>query len=258
MATATVDLIENVAAREERGKLVSLTRVALISGVTGTTADGAIAEMLAATGLPASGSSITIGATTLYVIGRDASISDDRQNAKVTLTYGLPTNEESGGSETTNVIRRRGRVAVQQKTTSDDRNGNTIVLSATGLADQGAEWQVFTPVSEPVIETVESTANPDGLAKQWIGRVNSAPWRDEPAGSWMVSEASYEELDTLSTPPKWRFTWAFMFNEDLWLPAAWMIDPATGKPPTPDQQIANETIKKIPYYYQIDFNSKFA
>lgn len=249
MADAIVDLIENIAAEEDNGRVVRLTRVALITGVTSDNGPDFVGQMLSATGLPAPGASVSVGDSVLYLKRRVPVMSEDRSQAKVTLEYVPGGTSGEGG---TNILRRRGRTAIQQKQVWRDRSGAQIIVEHDGV-EQGGTIDVFQPQPELVIETIETTANPESLANAWVGYVNDGTWKGEAAGVWMVSQADYEELDVGNN--RWRFIWGFQANRDKWLPVARFTDPETGQPPP--GLVPDEGIKAIPYYPERDFSAKF-
>lgn len=245
-----LDDILDVRAQEDAGRIIAIERVAILTGLTSTDPDSSIAEILSSSVLPAAGSSITVNGDALYLRGRDPEITEGREIARVRLRYEGGGDSSGGTSEE---LQRGGTVSVQQIQTQKDRDDNQITVTHNGVT-QGGEISVFVPQAEPFIETIEQTSNPDALALSWVGYVNSASWRGQVAGSWLVTNASYNEIDTGTN--RYKFRWGFQNNADTWLPVVVYIDPETGRPP--DGLVADQGIKTVPWYFERDFNSKFS
>ena len=248
-----IDEMVDVAGDEQNGRLVSLTRRLKVSSVTGATPQAAVAAILTDPGIPAAGSSITVNGSVRYLVGRKPKMTESHDLAEVDLFYEGGT--VAGGS--TGEVSRGGDVALSQIRSKYDREGNEIVVQlgdAIFVRTQRAEISVLMPEAAPWIETIEATSDPDALAAQWAGRVNSSAWRGKEAGKWIVARVRWREI----TANLWRFFWQFQeSSEDAgWLPVVAYIDPETNR--MPEGLVEGTGIKTIPWYYTINFNSKFA
>lgn len=247
-----IDDMVDIDGDEQNGRLVSLHRRLKVSSVTGATPNAAIAAILTDPGIPAAGSAITVNGSVLYLVGRKPRMTESNDLAEVDLFYEGGT--VSGGSA--GEVSRGGDVALSQIKSKYDREGNEITVQLGDVIfvrKQRVEISVLMPEASPWIETIESTVSPDNLAAQWAGRVNSSAWRGKASGKWIVSRVRWREI----TENLWRFFWQFQESSEAagWLPVVAYKDPETGR--MPDGLVAGVGIKTIPWYYTIDFNSKF-
>lgn len=249
----TFEDVHDVKATKKKGRLETLTRRGYVSGVEAVTPTSYVEAILNAPAVPSSGSTIEVDGTDLTLVNIDITINDDSGLGDARVELGYERGSSDSEPDSSEVLRRGGRVSVRQVSTALDRDGNRLTVTYNDETVPG-ELSVFMPQAEPYVETIENTSNPDGLAKGWVGRVNSATFRGEGPGMWMITDASYEEHDAAN---KYRFRWAFQLSEDEngWLPIVAYVDPNTNQTPV-DAEIGNG-IEAIPYYYQRDFNSKF-
>jgi hypothetical protein len=248
-----IDDMVDIDGAERNGRLVSLHRRLKVSGVNSLTPNAAIAAILADPGIPAAGSTIIVNGSLLYLVGRTPRMTESHDLAEVDLFY-----EGGGTGSSSGEVRRGGRGGLSQRRVKHDRDGNEIVVrlgDTIFVREQRVEASVYLPDLMPWIETIENTSTPDALAALWLGRVNSAPWRGINAGGWLVDDVQYYELNASAN--LWRFRWVFHATSDPlgWNPVVAYTDPETGRMPT--NLVQGVGVKQIPWYYGIDFNSKF-
>ena len=267
MATATLDrLAVGPQGRNEAGRNEEVTRVAHITGLTSTDAAGIVAEMLSATGLPASGSTITVGSDTLYLVQLIPVLTRDQQTSgEVRLVY--RRRELSSDAPGGTVPTLQGGAALKQVTTQLDANGDPITVEHTWPADdpdfpgethvQGGEIQVDAAMSELVGTIVVQTASPGAIADSWVNYVNSNNWQNGEPRTWKCQRVPFTLLDDTTSPDTWELSFHFEKDRQTWDndTTAIFIDPRTGRPP--ENLVENEGYKKIQYYPARNFGELF-
>lgn len=245
----TVDEIVDVDAEEHNGRIVRLRRKVKLLGVTATTQLGAIAEIRAAGVLPPGGSVTSVNGDILWLRNRSISIREGSDMADVVLSY------EGGQAPGATVLTRGGDGSLAQIHTVKDREGNLLEVEHNGIT-QGGELNVFVPQDSPFFTTIENTTNPAGLQNEWLGYVNSTPWRGKPAGKWIISRVRHEEFNVQAN--LWKFNWSMQESPESqgWLPVIAWTDPNSNKPGV--GLVDDVGVKTVPWYFQRDFNSKFS
>jgi hypothetical protein len=236
--TARLDTVTTLEANEVRGRLESVTREAIVTGLTGT--DWSIlTTALDNLGL-AAGSQLSSSYPRLKLIGRNPTYAGGKsgnQQVRVRLEYEYEdtTPRFSGGT------------TIEQTTTQLDVNGDPITLSFTWPADteavfpngkskasatevQGGDVPVTVQHSNITAVVVLQTKRPGNVSEGWANHVNSTPWNGGEARQWKCTGVDFEEFDTSQSPPKWRFTFEFEKNSDGWDSTIWFFDPDTNKP----------------------------
>ncbi len=248
----TVEEIHDVECTEDRGRVVALVRQMKVSGFISTTQMSASDEILSDPSIPGPGQFILIKGYVLHLTGRKVKIGsrNAKDDADVTLFY------EGGATATTSETRRGGDVSIAQITAHTDREGNEMTVTHQNR-EKRVTLGVFSPEAAPWIETIEATNDPDALAQQWIGKVNSAPWRGKAKGKWIVARVTWDELNPGASTPLYRFRWQFQESSTSqgWLPTVAWIDNETNEMPV--GLIQDEGIKSIPWYIEADYNIKF-
>lgn len=252
MATATVDSIVDVAFKEENGQIKSLTRKAQISGLSSTAADALVAEMRAATGLPAANSTFTIGTSTLALKTRDFKVSGDRQKAECQLEYELSQTADGGqGDGTPSAF--EGGTSLQQVTTQKYRNGTAVTVTY-GSDTVPVELQYLEPQNTLKASITITTSTPGSIADAWGGKLNSATWNGSAAGTWMCMNATFKIRSWEDST--WDFSFDFQQNKNGWAPQGVYIDPKTNQPPS-DWLSAGAYVNDTGRYDSLDFATLF-
>ena len=271
MATATIDaeFVEPVI--ERNGRIEQVTRIANVTGLTQATPHGLAAEMLTATGMPASGSTISVivGSiiNTLYLEERQcrlAPVDGALTNGVVKLVY---NRRETASSDSGTTPTLRGGTTLKQVTTEKDRSGNPLIVEHTWPAtdedypnktqETGAEMTVLVPMSSLFGEFTSAESSPGNITKAWSGYVNSDTWQGGDPRTWMCTQANFDLVDDTTTPRTYRFAFSFEYDDQTWDNDTTVVflDPRTGRPP-----VGLETdvgVKKIEYYPQRNFGNTF-
>lgn len=284
MATAQLDVLDSgeTGGAETKGQIETLTRTALITGLTSTGAADIVAEMLEATGLPTSGSTITVSGNTLYLEERRPKlIQGEQTKGEVVLVYNRRENSSASDPDATPTL--RGGTSLKQISTQKDRDGFQIVVGHTWAADdprrndpeapvddngyeeQGGELSVMVPMSTLYGEFTYATNTPGAITKSYAGYVNSSSWQGGAKRTWMCTEATFDLVDQTTTPKTYRFAFTFENDDQTWDndTTAVFIDPRTGKVP-PDAVVGTDAtaggfpgIRQVKYYPERDFNDDF-
>lgn len=244
------EALHDVESEEEGGLIMTLRRRGRVTGLTGDDGSSYAAQAWASGAIPRG--AIMLNYTRM--VQSRAHLWVDEQSE--TGTAWIDLFYERGATAASAVLRKGGRVSARQAQTQRTPDGQNITVTYKGDT-QMATINVMIPTAEPYIETLEQTNKPDLLALAWVGKVNISPWRNRPAGQWLCTDASYDEVDGGDNPPTYRFRWSFQLAEDAegWLPVVAYTDPVTGQ--TPVDVAMDNGLKAIPFYRQADFATKF-
>ena len=110
---------------------------------------------------------------------------------------------------------------------------------------QGGEVNLPFPQANFTMQGIILTNHPQSLADRFIRVINSQPWLNKPAYTWICSDVQWEVLDTnnegipLFVDPllpntigrTYKFIFEFQYNVDTWNPTVVFNDQRTGRPP---------------------------
>lgn len=272
MATAQLDIITDISGDEQKGRFETVTREARVTGLNASAADTLLVQMLAATNLPAAGSTITMSGSTLYLESRKPKLlTGNTTIGIVTLHYQRREGAASDPGGTTPTL--TGGSALQQVTTQTYLDGNKLPTVEHTWADddednpnklappQGGELTVMLPIATVSGEFVTTEADPGSVAIAWTGYLNSDSWQGRPPRTWMCMGVDWELVDSTTTPDTYRFRFMFEYNEKTWDDTTTIIfiDSRTGKPPG-DIIIPSNTepgYQVVGYYKQRNYSNTF-
>jgi len=262
MATVNLDTLTTLAAVEDRGAVVQMTREVFVTGLASTDF-GVLFEALDEAGVPAIGSSPT-GYDNLVLVKRNPQlVPDEKTKVRVVLEY--VAKRDAGYDFTMS-----GGGSLRQITTAVDLAGNDLSVShtfSTGDPDseyagqtysQGGQCNVMMPQGDLQCTGIMAADYPQRTALYWDGAINSTWWIGSPPYTWMIVNVTFEPHDMGASPRTWEFTFQFQFNNEPygWRPRYSFIDPRTGRPPT---GLVEGTGKKtLTWYSARDFNELFA
>jgi len=255
MATVVLDTLTTLATEEERGALVSMTREALVHGLSNTDFS-MLTEALDAAGVPATGSSPS-GEDNLVLQRRIAKMLD-KDKCMVTLEYGKV------GEGNRNFVFSVA-ASLSQITTENDRSGSAISLAHTFPADdpdfpgerlvQGATVSVLQPQATITAVGLKAVAYPLYEAGKYLHHINLGRWCQGRTGWWLCTDAQFRLHDGDTNPNTWEFTYTWQLNKLGWQPQVVFIDQRTGQPP--DRIVRGIGSKTVNWYPYVDFNTEF-
>lgn len=261
MATAHLDTLTTLAAVEDRGAPIQMTRQVLVTGLAATDFE-VLFDALDAAGVPAIGSSPT-GYGNLVLVRRNPTlVPDNKSSVNVTLEY---VSKRDAGYDFTF----SGGGSLRQITTSIDLAGNDLYVTHTFPVDpnpdyseqtlsQGGQAQVLMPDVDLQATGILAEDYPHRLVAYWEGAINSTTWIGSAPYTWMVVNVTFNPHDMGATPKTWEFTFQFQFNNEPygWRPRYYFIDPRTARQPI--NLVEGEGKKTLVWYSARDFNTLFA
>jgi hypothetical protein len=238
---------------------VSAVRKFLVDGLTGS-ASGRLIEALNTPGVPVKGQTHPDlnGIVVKSVQAVPAPMSPSK--AFVIITYSAPTFNSQTPSETaTPTYRMSG--TVQDEETSEDKDGNQMVLNHTKtsvdengdvvetvLPAQPAKVSVQRPMQYFQCDRPEPLPFNYNKVHDFVGRVNSVPWRNFAARSVLCSTIDVDEVGDRANV-SYQFTIKPVGTWDVRLV---YIDPETGAPV--ENPIQGTGIRDFRVYPEADFN----
>lgn len=255
MATVHLDIITSTISEDENG--FRAERHAIVEGVTGA-ADTRLYNAINDPGLPSIGDAYpAISTITLQEKNAEA-ISDDSANFSVTLVY--YDDPGSTTSESTATVRAYGTTAEEEQ--DEDINGDRLhfyinLSTANGITSSSP----FTAaVERPRLSfDFEYTANayPYNDIKNYLGKVNNAPWNGYAAKSLLCTSISADEE---SSGNSYRVRYTFAHREATWQFLAAVKEPGMDLPATahatkPDSEVdLYAAAKYFDVYESADFS----
>lgn len=240
-ATLQLDTIQNggVNIQFEQGVASTATRQGIVTGLTTTTQNGQIAEVVAL--LAANSCSYGTafpGNSNLVVKNVSIRTLDGSNNKKAAVTIEYVRVGDDDGSFVFH-----GSSAVSQETTNSDANGNPIVLSYTypsgywnsqlagTTSSQRPQIPVMLPENTLYATGILQTTDPVGIQRKWSGYTNSDTWFGEKPNHWIVTQVNWEPFDLSASPPKYKFTFEFQCRRRGFVQTAYFED-ETGHTPS--------------------------
>jgi hypothetical protein len=117
---------------------------------------------------------------------------------------------------------------------------------------QTGEITVMQPNENFKLQGQIFTTNPRAVKIALLTAINSVPWMDEDAFTWMCVEVSYEPLYVAW---QWSFSFEFQHNPDTWLPTPIFNDQRIGRPPP--GLLPGFGYRQIHYHPEVDFEKYF-
>lgn len=249
MSDVTIDIVENARWREEKGRVVEITRVAVVSGLSQELGyDGAFWFARIEPLIPKSGTQHPIETTCILEQRTFQALGPTM--AQVELVYRRPDYEQQNWPGYDFSI--SGGTALEQSETQLDKNGVQITVTHQNIT-QGGSVTVLRPRDQITFRNRVYSSQPGVITRAYVGRTNSTAWNAGSPGTWLCESINFELEDAQSDPPGWDFTYVFRFNPNGWNPQVVFIDPETGKPPT--GLVANVGYKSVSIYDTADFGS---
>lgn len=262
MATALMDLVKTLEAKERHGAITYLVRQVRVVGLTD--ADYSVLfSALTAAGVPAPGSLlIGVAAANLVLTERNVNLVDeDKSTVDVHLIYEHVLNEGQNLTTPLNSLICGEVLATLNEVDSNvDLFGYPIVVQHTypGTDEvfpdqtkiQGGVVKFFQAQITQTFEGIRTTNNPWVLARTVAGSVNKVSWLGGAPAQWMCTKCSWRVHD-FKDPIRFHFSFEFQFNPDTWDPEVFFIDERTGKPPK--DLIPGTGSKRVPKHPRQDF-----
>lgn len=242
MPTYTSDMLGTIECTERAGVIVEARRVWTIEDVAGADAQSLLNAVLADTGLPKNGHTMTVNAQKVILEERSVRFYDTNC-AQVALMYRRQ-------DDTAFYI--RGDSSVSQVQTELDNAGQQIIVEHDGI-QQGGEVDVFEPQVTIEFDIVREGSTPGSFAKSLAGKVNSVSWQGADPGEWLCMSAAFDPVDLIAVPAKYRFRLVFQLRDGGWNPTVAYRDNETGRPPV--GLVIGTGIKTVDYYTAADFDS---
>ena len=269
----TIENVFDLGGEEEAGRLVSLRRGVRLSGLTSTNPENYAAEVFASSVVPASGSVIAINGSTLYLRKRSLQVSDDVALGQAVVELGYERSEGSS-TETGTVPTLGGRGSLRRVDRTVDRDGNPYEVIYTYPEDSnetypngqakalttekvGATLSVLEPSIVLSGSVTKETHTPGAIIADYDGKVNSIAWQGYDPRHWLCIDANFTLIDDTTTPPLWRFDFAFELDDTGWdtQTTVIFINPQTGQAP-PDIAEGNGLLT-VSHYETKNFNEDF-
>lgn len=234
-----LDEIKTIEASEVRGRLVSVKRLAIVSGLADTDYK-VLFSALDEVGVPQDRATLD-GAPDLYLVERNPKlVGENIVHVELLYQAFFVSDDILLSDPPYNVLEGGQRTSIQQLETNKDENGDKIELSHTYPADdpnypgetetQGGSIAVFLPQKTFNLKFRRSTSTPWVMSDQLIGRINRNVWRGEPKWTWMCTAVDWK-LHRVDGGVQYEFELEFQHNGDTWNPTAVFIDPRTDAPP---------------------------
>lgn len=278
MATATNYQLQNNSAKMERGQISQITATAKVVGLTANNYTW-VDEVLAATNLPARGSTLVLATGEILQLEEiNPRILDDEKSVAVAdLVY---SRRDGSSSETGQVPVLEGGTSLKSVRTSRDRNGSPIEVSHVWPDDSRATYpngelkrgttetitaaiDVFVPMSTLSGEIYVQISTPGAITQAYAGHVNAVTWQNGEPRTWLCTESRFVLVDNAVSPPIYRLSFTFEYDDQTWDndTTAFFIDPQTGQIPEIDPNdlpIPNgKEVVQVQYYPTKNFNEDF-
>ena len=261
MATVQVDLIDGARYRERDGKLVEISRVAIISGLPVRPTDLVLNSARAFLQLNGQGPQ-TPHPTHTNLTLRDRVLRPlDPTIVIAELVYSLPGDQPAPPNFPIAVA---GGASSAQIETMVDRDGVPITVEhppGSGIKQGGV---IHPLVAEETLRLSEVAQSSDPTLTQRVfsNTVNEGPFFFDCgaiARTWLIEEIAFELLDAESTPlPTWSFRYSLRKKPIVIAgiagshdPQVFFKDPETGQPP--EGLTAGVGYKTIPWHFSTNF-----
>lgn len=259
------EMLDQAPSLQEQGGAPYELRVKyLVTGLTGTNAQ-ILFDALNASGVPKA-LEVCPYSDNLLVVNRNPSVIGDAENRMVYVDIVYQRRRKVVYQQTGDDFVVTVGSTLQEIETAFDINGQQVSVSHTYAADdpdyasqefvQGGTVRVLRPQATRSFQGVLSSNFPDGIQREYEGRINIAPWGGDPAGTWLCTAVNFRSSDVSVLVPRWEFQFDFQHNVFGWDDYAVFIDRRTSTPP-PDL-VPGVGYKQLSLYARTDFNRIFA
>lgn len=237
---------------------VSCTRKILIDGLSGS-ASARLFEAINTVGVPRKGDQHPDLPGIVVSSVRASPIPNCANKAWVIVQYNAPSFNSQAPSETATPTYRFS-ATVQEEETSQDKDGNQMVLTHTKISvvdgnnvetvldPQPGKVSVQRPMEYFFCERPEPLPFNYNKCHNFMGRVNSVPWRNFPARSVLCTSIDVDESGDRA-----NVSYQFQIKPvGTWDVRLTYIDPSTGSPVV--DPIEGEGIQTFRVYPEADFN----
>lgn len=245
------------ATRDASGRITEVKQSGLVVNVASTSLDTWMTEVYSQ--LPITGSTITIGSTTLNLEDTTVTVAD-RAAATVELVYRFQ--ERNGGSALTNALSMSSSLQMVQESKDPENPSKPLAVNYNEELIAGS-IEVYAPQDTLDVVLYEQVQNPRSIAKQWTRKINEFTWLGDEPGTWMCTGVAATPANLNATPlPEWRMTYTFQYDETGWQPELVVKDPETGEV-YPDVTIPilpaliGNGARRVIRYESLDFSTKF-
>lgn len=248
-AATTVDIVDGSDLVQVDG-MMSKTRIAYVTGVTGTNAEREY-DALGVSGVPAMGDALGSSGelANCKVIRRSASPKSGQPNTiAVRCEYSTETTALAVASDA-DIPRYESSSIVTQKQSHTDYAGDPITTTY-GTQTHGEFADALIPEITETMTRIENGIILITLQKAYVGKTNSAAWLDGDAGTWMCTGIHARSTDGAMN---WEIVYQFAHRVGGWNPTVVYIDEATGKPPA--DLVVNVGYKTVTMYDTADFGT---
>lgn len=251
------DLIDDASVTSDENG-VSAVRKFIVEGLSGA-GSGRLFEALNTPGIPVKGQTHPNLAGIVVKSVQAVPISGCNTKAFVVVSYSAPTfNSQTPSESATPTYRMSG--VVQDEETSEDVNGDQVVLNHTKTSVVNGN-NVDTPLEpQPAKMIVQrpmqyfSCDRPEPLpfnylkVHNFVGRINSVPWRNFPARTVLCTT-----IDVVESGDRANVSYQFTIKPiGTWRARTVYTDPSTGAPVK--DPVEGVGIKNVLVYPEADFN----
>lgn len=252
--TLIIDLLENVRWKEIQGKVIEISRLAIVSGEYGgfgtSVTEAVVLEALNHQDMPQPGAEHPV--VTSLILRERFPIIRDSTIIQVELRYKRP-----GGADPTPpgfAWVPSGGAGLEEIETQLDRNGDQITVEHNDVT-QGGVIRPLMPRPELEFEWTGQSDSPGQLAIGYVGKTNLENWQLGAPGTWLCMSVFFDIADPSTVPVTYKYSMKFRHKDDGtgagWNPQVVFTDPETGEPPAGLDSVNG--YKVIPWYLRVSF-----
>ena len=254
----TIDIIEGVRWREEKGVVKEVSRLAIVSGIStgiggvGGSGERIVPAALNHTDMPQPGDPHD-EVTGLVLMDRFP-IARSTRIIQIELRYKHPNaiDPPPPGEPWT----LSGGASLEEIETQIDRDGNQIIVIHNEVI-QGGVIRPLMPRRELHAQWTGQSMFPGDLVDAFVGKTNLSDWQGGLPGTWLCLDIDFDIADPNQQPPLYEYNAHFRHKDDEdgagHDPQVVFVDPDTGEPPP--GLVAGEGYKIITWYRQAEFNA---
>jgi hypothetical protein len=257
---AKIDHISMLSCEEEFGVVMSMTRIARVSGidvsaVTQEAQNGyrALNEALNDVGIPQYGEPLDDEENINLILTKRSAKVIDRDRVEIELVYShfLGEGQYLISSDQTSMAQVYGETSANLNQTESayetPENEDRISVEYNGVTQYGT-INVLIPQETYTVRGIidESISR---LREKMLGIVNSQPWRGRDERTWLCTAINGNVIST--DPLRSKVTIEFQYNSETWDPLVTYIDENTGR--SPSDLVEGTGYKRIQYYAGDDF-----
>lgn len=257
MGVSNIDIIDGSRARSDRKGWAEVTRVATITGLSGSASGmfDAAQDALTAYGVDAGDRHPVHTLLVLDEISWEAIAPD---GFRATLTYRRLEGQSSGEPDTPEATQIDVGSSLTSQQVNTNKNGVELTLAHLSPPD-GETGTIVATVSAQLPQTNltfrrRETSSPGNISKDYVGKINLAGWDGDPTaqeGQWMCTAIRGTSNDNMAT---WDVTYEFAYNIDGWNPWVYWRD-SKGKIPDLDDLTVDVGYYQASIYDTANFNN---